>query len=152
MHRVPAALILAFGLTGCYVNQPLVEDRPQPALGSRLVVELNDAGRASLAPTVGSSVASLEGALVERSDSQFVLAVSQVHSLWGSLSRWGGERVTVRPEQIRRMSLRVFSPGRTVALVGGSTVGFVAYVLTRGLIGGGNDPIDIVPPPPGNVN
>jgi hypothetical protein len=152
MHRVPAGLILAFGLTGCYVNQPLVEDRPLPALGSRLVVELNDAGRASMALTVGPSVASVEGALLERSDSQFVLAVSQVHGLWGSLSRWEGERVTFRPEQIQRMSLRVFSPGRTAALFGGSTVGMVAYVLTRSLIGGGNEPINIVPPPPGNVH
>jgi hypothetical protein len=151
MHRVPVGLILAFGLTGCYVNQRLVEDRPQPAPGSRLVVELNDAGRAGMAPTVGPSVASVEGALVEGSDSQFVLAVSQVYGLDGSQSRWGGERVTIRPEQIRRMSLRVFSPGRTAALVGGATVSFVAFVVTRSLIGGGNEPTDIVPPPPGNV-
>ena len=50
----------------------MAELRPEPAPGTRLVIELTDAGRVAMAPQVGPDVGRVEGALLQRSDSQFV--------------------------------------------------------------------------------
>lgn len=138
MNRVPLGLLILPLLAGCYESIPLSGVRPEPAPGTRLVVELTDEGRVALAPQVGPEVARIEGALVERSDSGYVLGVSAVIGLWGSQSRWTGERVAFRMSQVRRLSERRLSPWRTAVAAGGATAGFVAFVLTRGLIGGGS--------------
>jgi hypothetical protein len=150
MRRVLAGLIASPLLAGCYMTLPLADSRPEPALGAQLVVELTDQARVGLAPQLGSEVASVEGALVQRTDSQFVLGVSRVFGLWGAQSRWGGERVTFATDQVRRMSIRRFSTGRTAIAAGGVTAAVLAFVLTRSLIGGGSEPTDLNRPPPGN--
>lgn len=152
MRRVLAGLVVSPLLAGCYVSQPLVDSRPEPALGVQLVIELTDQARVGLAPQLGTEVASVEGALVQRTDSQFVLGVSRVFGLWGTQSRWGGERVTFSTGQVRRMSIRRFSTGRTAIAAGGVTAAVVAFVLTRTLLGGGSEPLDINQPPPGNAH
>ena len=139
MRRVPLRPLLCLALTGCYVNVPLVGSRPEPASGARLVIELTDQGRVGMERQLGSEVAWFEGALVARSDTSYVLGVSSLWTVWGAQSRWQGERVTLRPDYVRRMSERRFSGGRTAAAVGVATAGLVALVLTRSLLGWGND-------------
>jgi len=150
MRRVLAGFIIAPLLAGCYVNQPLADGVPVPALGARFIVELTDQGRVGLAPQLGTEVARVEGSVVQRSDTQFVLGVQRVFGLWGSESRWDGERVTFSTSQVRRMSLKRLSTGRTVFAAGGVAVAVLAYVLTRNLVGGGSEAIDITPPRPPN--
>ncbi len=122
---------------GCYVNQPLMESRPEPASGTNLVVELTDDGRVALGPSIGAGTATVEGTLVQRSDSQYVLGVTHVTDLWGHDARWEGEQVAVGARYVRRMFVRKLSPGRTALFVTAGTVGFAAFVLTRNLLGGG---------------
>lgn len=151
MRRVPVGFVgLAMLCGGCYVNQPLMDASPAPAPGSRLVLELTDAGRVAMGRQLGPEVATVEGALVEASDSQFVLGVSSIVNLWGVPTRWEGERVAFNTGFVRRMFARRLSPGRTAVTVAGATAGFVAFVLTRNLLGGGNasDPNK----PPGSTN
>ena len=150
MRRVPVGLLsMATLCAGCYVNQPLVESSPEPALGTRLVLELTDEGRVAMGQQLGSGVASVEGALVERSDSQYVLGVSSIVNLWGAESRWEGERVAIGSGLVRRAFTRRISTGRTAVAVAGATAGFVAFVLSRSLIGGGTSSDN---KPPGGTN
>lgn len=150
MRRVLVWPLLALSLSSCYAKVPLETSGPAPAPGTRLVIELTDQGRVGMESQVGPAVASVEGALVSRSDTAYVVGVSAVNGLWGAFSKWQGERVTLRPEYIRRMSERRFSMGRTVAAAGIGTAAFLAFVVTRSLLGNGNDggpgPIG----PPGN--
>jgi hypothetical protein len=151
VRRVPLRPLLFALLTGCYTNVPLVGSRPEPVPGTRLVLELTDQGRVGMEGQLGPEVARVEGALVSRSDTSYVLGVSAVIGLWGALSKWQGERVTLRADYIRRMSERRFSMGRTVAAVGVSAAGFLVFVVTRSLLGGGNEggPGPDGPPPNG---
>lgn len=139
MRRVPLRLLLFALLTGCYVNVPLVGSRPEPVPGTRLVIELTDQGRIGMERQLGSEVAKVEGALVSRSDTSYVLGVATVVGLYGALSKWQGERVTLRADHVRRLSERRFSLGRTVMAAGAATAGFLVFVATRSLLGGGNE-------------
>ena len=139
MRRVPLRPLLCVLLTGCYVNVPLVGSRPEPVPGTRLVIELTDQGRVGMERQLGPEVARFEGALVSRSDTSYELGVSSVIGLWGSQTRWQGERVAIRVDYVRRMSERRFSKGRTVAALGAGAAGFVALVLAQSLLGFGND-------------
>jgi hypothetical protein len=151
MRRVSLGLLLPL-LAGCYYSQPLAGSRPEPASGTRLVIELTDAGRVGMERLVGPEVVSVEGALVERSDSQYVLGVTKVAGLYGAQSRWGGERVAFRTEYVRRMSERRFSPGRTAGAVVGLVAGVVVAILTNNMAGSGGDSPNDKPVPPGNDN
>jgi len=153
MRRVPLGLVLlAPFFAGCYVNRPLAGSAPEPAPGTRLVLELTDEGRVAMGPQLGPDVASVGGALVQRSDSQYVLGVSNVVNLWGAESRWEGEQVAIRTSAVRRTFVRRIAPGRTALAVAGATAGFVAFVITRSLVGGGTTSDSGKPTGPPNNN
>jgi hypothetical protein len=152
VYRVLVWPLLALCLSSCYVQVPLEGSVPAPAPGTRLVIELTDQGRIGMERQVGPGVATVEGALVSRSDTAYDVSVSMVVGLRGTLSRWQGERIALPTGYIRRVSERRLSMGRTVAAVGAATAGIVVFVLTRSLLGGGNDagPGPEPPPPSGN--
>lgn len=150
MRRVLVWPLLALSLSSCYSLVPLEGSAPAPAPGTRLVIELTDQGRVGMEPQVGPSVASVEGALVSRSDTAYVVGVSAVNGLYGTFSKWQGERITLRAEHIRRMSERRFSMGRSVAATGMAVAGFLVFVVSRSLLGGGNDNGPGPDGPPGN--
>jgi hypothetical protein len=153
MRRVPLGLFVLPLLAGCYVNRPLADSRLEPAPGTRLVIELTDAGRAAMAPQVGPDVGRVEGALIQRSDSQYVLGVSKVFGLYGTLQKWEGEQMTFPAPYVRRLFERRFSLGRTLAVAGGMTVGLVVLGVSTSLLGGGGNDAGPGPtPPPGNNN
>ena len=150
MRRVPLGPLVVPLLAGCYVYQPLGGDLPEPVPGAMVALELNDQGRVGMERQVGTEVARIEGAVVSRSDTGYVMGVRTVIKLWGSQSRWQGEQISVRADYVRRMSERRLSPGRTVMAAGGATLGFVVYLLANTLVGGGNAPgPGPEPPPPG---
>lgn len=153
MRRVPLGLVLlAPFFAGCYVNTPLVETTPEPAPGTHLVLEFTDEGRIAMGRQLGPDVARVMGALVQRSDSQYVVSVASVVSLWGAESRWEGEQVAIRTSTVRRAFVRRMAPGRTALAVAGATAGFVAFVLTRNLLGFGTATDSNKPPGSTNGN
>ena len=152
MARVPLwTLVVVLTLAGCYMYVPLGATRPEAVPGARLAIELTDEGRVGLAPQVGPEADRIEGVLIARSDTAYELGVSMLIGLWGAQSKWSGERVAIRTDYVRRMSERRFSAWRTAVAVGGASAGFLAFVLTRSLIGGGSSS-DTAPPPPSNNN
>lgn len=152
MRRVPLGLMIVPFLAGCFTMQPLAGSRPEPAPGTRLIIELTDAGRVAMANQMGPEVARFESRLVRQTDSAYVLSVSLVVGLWGAQTRWNGEQVNLRTDYVRTIGERRFSAGRTVLAAAGATASIMAIVLTRNLLGGGNstDPNDRPPPPNGN--
>jgi hypothetical protein len=149
---MPLGLTMLPLLAGCYTMQPLVGSRPEPAAGTRLVIELTDAGRTAMASQMGPDVARFESRLVRQTDSAYVLSVSLVVNTWGAQARWNGEQVTLRTEHVRTIGERRFSAGRTVLVAAGATGGMLAFILTRSLLGGGNSTDANNPPPPPNGN
>ena len=149
---MPLGLMMVPLLAGCYTMQPLAGSRPEPAPGTRLVIELTDAGRVGMANEMGPDVARFESRLVRQTDSAYVLSVSMVVGMWGAQTRWNGEQVTLRTDYVRTIGERRFSAGRTALAAAGATAGIMAFVLTRSLLGGGNSTDASNPPPPPNTN
>lgn len=114
-----------------------------------MVVELDDVGRVEMASQIGPSVTRLEGYLDAPTDSQFVLRVTNVSSISGTVGRWSGEPVTLRPRFVQAMFERRLSRGRTAALAGSLATAVGFFVLTRalGVLGGGSE--DPTPGDPG---
>ncbi len=153
MRRVPLGLVLLPLLAGCYVNRPVADVQPEPAPGTRLVIELTDVGRVAMAPQVGPDVGRVEGALIQRSDSQYVLGIQKVYGLYGALQKWEGEQMTFPKTYVRRLFERRFSLGRTLIVAGGVTACLVTLGASTSLLGGGGSDTGPGPSgPPGNGN
>jgi hypothetical protein len=146
MRRLPIVAGAAL-LAGCYAYTPLAT--PSPAPGMRLALVLNDQGRYEAARQVGPSVMRVEGALVQSTDTAYVLQVSDVVDISGIRSRWSGETVPVRRMFVASTYERRFSRGRTAFALVGLTSAFIAIVVGRNLLGfgGGGDSAPPVPPP-----
>ena len=107
------------------------------------MLALNDRGRVALGDSVGEAVAQIEGALVSRRDSVFVVRVRAVEYLNGQRTRWTGEPLTVREEHLRDVYARRMSRGRTAVVAGVVSSSVIAFILSRdlfGLGGGGREP------------
>lgn len=128
----------SFLLTGCYVLQP-VTGNPLP-VGTQVGFTVNDAGRVALGGSMGPEVSAVEGRLVSKDSSEYVVAVSLVRLLRGGEQVWSGERIRLRTEHIIAVSERKLSRGRTAAMVGVS-VGALIAIAKSSLLGsiGGDD-------------
>jgi len=135
-------------LAGCYSYTPLAT--PAPAVGMRLALVLNDQGRYEAARQVGPSIMRVEGALIQSSDAEYLLQVTDVVDVAGVRSRWAGETVPLQRAYVAATYERRFSRGRTAFFVVGVASAFVALVVGRNLLGfagGGNDEPPGGPPP-----
>jgi len=133
-----AGVLVASG--GCYVNGPLAA-APEP--GTNVLLQLNDRGRVALADSVGESASQIEGALVSRRDSVFVVRVRAVEYINGHRQRWTGEPLTIREEHLRDVHARRMSRGRTAVVAGVVSSSVIAFILSRdlfGIGGGGREP------------
>lgn len=129
-----------WSLGACYVLQP----RPTsdvPPIGSRIAVDVTDAGRVALGGLMGPEIAQIEGRLVGRDNAngagEYELAVTTVRLLRGGEQVWKGERVTIRRDYVARMYDREFSKGRT-AIAASVGAAVVTYFATQALTGFGH--------------
>ena len=125
---------------GCYVNRPLAAS-PEP--GTNVLIALNDRGRVALADSIGEAASEIEGALVSRQDSLYVIRVRAVEYLNGQRQRWTGEPLSVKEEHVRDVHARRMSRGRTAVVAGAISSSVIAFILSRdlfGLGGGGREP------------
>jgi hypothetical protein len=125
---------------GCYVNRPLPATAES---GTNILLALNDRGRVALADSIGEAASEIEGALVSRRDSMFVIRVRAVEYLNGQRQRWTGEPLSVREDHVRDVHSRLISKRRTAVVAGAISSGVIAFILSRdllGLGGGGREP------------
>ena len=83
---------------------------------------------------MGPSITEIEGRLIERDSSEYVLAVTQIHMFGGGDQVWSGERVRIKSEFVNTVSEKKFSRTKT-GLISAAAVGVVALVLSKGLGG-----------------
>jgi len=134
MFRVAGCLAASWSLVGCYTLQPTGGAVPQ--LGEEIAFDVNDVGRAALGGSMGPEIGQIEGKLLQKDTTQYVVSVSTVRFLRGGEQPWSGETVKIKPEYVTTTYAKHFSQGRTIALsaVG---VGALAFLVTRSLIGSG---------------
>jgi hypothetical protein len=121
-------------LTGCYSLQPI---RSTPEPGTVVALDITDAGRVALGGTMGPEIIQVQGRLISRDSSEYVLGVTGVNLLRGGTQTWRGETVRIRSEHVSSLYERRFSKGRTIAL-GAIGVGAIALIATQGLLGAAN--------------
>lgn len=133
-------------MAGCYTYVPVLT--PQPAAGMRVSLVLSEEGRFEAARQVGPYAVRVEGAVVQTTDADYVVSVTDVVDIRGERSKWAGELLPLRRSYVATTYERRFSRGRTLFLIGGLASAFVAAVLGFDFIvfGTGGDPG--VPPPP----
>ncbi|MFI5208137.1 MAG: hypothetical protein ACHQX4_08970 [Gemmatimonadales bacterium] len=112
-----------------------------------MALDLNDLGRQQLAEHVGPGVARIDGWVASCSDSEYTIRAERTIGLTGGTTPWNGEQVIVRKSWVGMAREKRFSPQRTAVLATTVTAGFVVFLATRGLLGGGSS-TDI----PGNGN
>lgn len=124
-----AFLVVPF-VVGCFSLQPV--DRLQPKTGAEIAVDLNDAGRTALTPTLGPDVAQVHGHLLRRDGGEDVLAITSSEFLRGGARTWSGETLHVRSDYASRYYESRVSKSRTF-IAGGLIAAGVAAMAIQGL-------------------
>ncbi|MEP6834804.1 MAG: hypothetical protein ABJB74_15525 [Gemmatimonas sp.] len=104
------------------------------AVGNTISLSINDAGRVGLAGQMGPNITYVEGRLVERDSSAYVLAVSQIQTFRDGTQVWSGERARIKSEFVNVANEKKFSRGKT-AIVVGAAIGVIVAVASTSLLG-----------------
>ena len=142
MRIAPFAMLL---LCACYVTTP-VPSAPAPVPGTKLHVELTDAGSVSLAQYLGPNVNYVDGRLLGQSDTAMSLSVSGLTFRSGQEQYWKGENVSLPHSAIATIQQKKVSWWRSGLLAGGIIAGLTSIGLVAGSSSGG--PRTVVRPPP----
>lgn len=119
-----------------------------PPVAERVQFLLNDRGRVSLAPKLGSAVEKVEGTVVQVTEQAYDVSVSRVTHIGGESAIWNGERVSVGREHVSGYSIRRYQRTRTMLLAGGVTLGVLVFIFGRSLlIGAGTEEPTPTPDP-----
>jgi hypothetical protein len=135
-------------LAGCYELLPAGPAAQAP--GVTLAFDINDRGRVALGGLMGPEIAQIEGRLVDRDTSEYVIAVTGVRLLRGGEQVWKGERVRIRNEYINTLYERRFSRSRTL-LLSAVGIGAVALIAKGSILTGRGDEQEPLPPPTGST-
>ena len=131
LRRIGAAG-MGFLASGCYSLQPARGTVPPP--GTEMGFDITDAGRTALGGSMGPEIDQVEGRLLSRDTSEYVVGVNLVRLLRGGEQVWHGETVHIKSAYVSSLYERRFSAGRSLAL-GAAGVGVIAAIATRGLLG-----------------
>lgn len=143
MRILPFAALL---LCGCYVNVPLASTAPDP--GTRVHVALTDQGSVDLARYLGRNIASVDGRLLQGTDSALSVSVTQVSTRAGDAQFWKGEAVTLPRYSIATVQHRKFSFWKS-GLIASALVAGVAFIASSGITGSSDGGRGGGPPPQG---
>lgn len=146
MYRCTGIVLGITLLSGCYTYQPMGAATPE--IGQEFAFDINDVGRVGMGGAMGPEISQIEGRLVSRENAEYLVAVTNVRFMRGGEQAWTGENVHIKSEYVTSTSERHFSKGRSITL-GVAGVGAVAYLLTRSLLGSGNEG-EATPPPTGS--
>lgn len=142
MRIAPFAMLL---LSACYVTTP-VPSAPAPVPGTKLHVQLTDAGSASLAQYLGPNVNYVDGRLLGESDTTMSLSVSGLTFRSGQEQYWKGENVSLPHSAIATIQQKKVSWWRSTLLAGGIIAGLTSIGLIAGSSSGSRG--SVTPPPP----
>lgn len=137
MRGIVAAVLLLPSATGCYSSRMVPEGSAIP--GRDVSLGINDRGRVGLGGRMGPGVLRINGRLVARTDSEYVVRVASVDFVEAGASRWSNEQVSVPTEFVGGVTERRLSKARSWLTAGIVAAALVAFGLTVDLIGGGRE-------------
>jgi hypothetical protein len=140
MLRNAGIAAMGLNLVGCYTLQP--SRGVAPAIGERVAFDVNDTGRAALGGSMGPEIGQIEGRLVQKDTTQYVVAESSIRLLPGGEQSWSGDQVHIKSDYVTTTYARHFAKGRTIALsaVG---IGALAFLVTRSLTATGDADVKV---------
>lgn len=141
---VGATAFTMHAVAGCYTRQPVEAGAVPP--GTTVVATISDRGRVSLNGSLGESPGTVEGRLTTRTDSTLTLAVTGVESLRGVSSKWTGDVVTLRLNDVAFVQSKRLDRGRTALVVVGAVAAVAALVTGVALAVGNRNSGDDGPP------
>ena len=134
--RTAGLAMVVVGATACYKLTPIRGASPAP--GTRIALDVNDAGRVALGGSMGPEIDRVEGRLIERSNGEYLLGVTSVSLLRGGVQTWKGEQVVVKPEFVSTVYERRLDKARTGLALAAIAGGIVA-IASQNLITSGNE-------------
>jgi len=136
LSGVGMAAIMAWS-SGCYSLERVNGSSPVP--GTRIALDVNDAGRVALGGSMGPEIDRVEGRLIERSNGEYLLGVTSVSLLrGGGVQTWKGEQVVVKPEFVSTVYERRLDKART-GLFAAAVVGGVIAIASQSLLTSGTE-------------
>ncbi|MFL5612057.1 MAG: hypothetical protein ACJ796_00145 [Gemmatimonadaceae bacterium] len=126
IRRFSFVLVATPIFAGCYAYVPTSNTRP--VTGAEVQLALTDSGTLAMIPFVGPSVGQVSGRFIGDSVGSYLLSVTRTARRDGAETDWRGERIAVSRALVSEVSIRRFSPGRTIlfsALTGGALVAIV---------------------------
>jgi hypothetical protein len=143
-RRAAAALALASAqlLAGCYTYVPrdaAVLAREAPP-GARVALDVNDAGRAALAPTLAPGITRVEGTLLGTRGDTLLLALAGYSQIRRPNTRLVGDTLRLWRQHLEGAAERRLSTRRTALLVGVGVAVVATFFIGRGLGGRGVPP------------
>jgi hypothetical protein len=150
MVRFCSVALAGFLMAGCYTFQPVIGAVPD--VGKQVAFDINDAGRVALGRAMGPEIGQVEGLLMEKNNGGYLLAVSTVRLLRdGGEQVWTGEQIRLQTEHVGPAYERKFSTGRSIGLGAVFVGAFTGFMLSRSLIGLGNEGSNGEDPPSGET-
>jgi hypothetical protein len=133
-------------VSGCYTMQPVRNVAPET--GAAVALDVNDAGRVALAPSMGQEIDQIRGSLVRQDSDAYIVAVTAVDFLHGGSQTWTGEQIPIKTSYVRGYYSQAFSPQRTA--IAGAIIVVAAAVMTQQGLNAGSQPVESgqTQPPP----
>ena len=134
-------------LSACYTYVPV--ERPTPAVGEAVSLEISDQGRVALAERLGPGVLRIEGRVLGAEGEQLLISVGRIVQVNGQVNLWSGESMRLDRSLVGRTQTRRLDQKRTWLAAAASVVAVVLLVTIADLGGffdGGDDPPDGEPP------
>jgi hypothetical protein len=126
--------------SGCYQYGPMLTTGTPSGRRETVELLLNERGRADFVGRLGTDALSLEGVLVERRDSMVTVDVQSVTYINRVTNKWSGERLNITNGQLRDIRSKRLSMSKTGFAVASAVGVVVAFIVSRGLSGGGDSP------------
>lgn len=124
-------------VAGCYRPVPIATSAPP--VGETVSFIISDRGRVGLGERLGPGVARIDGRIVAAESEEYVVSVFRVADLSGQTSTWSGETIRLDREFVAQLQGRQLHKGRTWLLAAGVTGAVVLFVVSRDLLGFGQD-------------
>jgi len=108
-----------------------------PDPGTVIGLDITDAGRVALGGAMGPEIDQVEGKLIAKDTTGYLVGVTSLHLLRGGEQVWHGEQVQIKKEYVSSVYQRRFSPSRSAALAAVG-IGAVALIASRSIFPSGS--------------
>jgi hypothetical protein len=146
-RAVPALLLTAWSLMGCYRYVPVAQTPNDPIAG-RVILVLNPRGAESVRGVLGENMRRIDGVIARATSDSLYLRADYTQSLTGERVPNFGTPVTVARADLLSFDVQRYSKKRSWLVVGALTAVIVAAISSIRLGSGGGAGDNGPTPPP----